>query len=81
LKIAKIVTHDQKTFFCQTLEELKRFMSNYRTDEEERLKREFPDEQFLLDHIEVTLMTKEEYQARLQADNKACTETRGKARD
>jgi uncharacterized protein YcbK (DUF882 family) len=62
MKVAKIVTHDQKTFFCQTVGGLKRFLSNYRADEQERVKREFPDKQFLVDHVETVEMTEEEYQ-------------------
>ena len=72
MKVAKIVTHDQKTFFCQTVGELKRFLSNYRADEEERLEREFPDKQFLVDHVETVEMTEEEYQNIPATTESAC---------
>jgi len=61
MRVTKIVTHDRKIFLCRTIEELGRFLSNYRTDEEARLRCEFPAQQFLVDHIEVVEMTKGEY--------------------
>ena len=62
MKVIKIVTNDQKTFFCQTQEELARFVANYGAEERARLKRKFPSKQFLVDHVEMVEMTEEEYQ-------------------
>jgi hypothetical protein len=77
MEILKIVTHDQKTFLCHTREELERFLSNYRTDEEPRLKREFPNNQFLVDHIEVTEMTEEDTEDIRQLQNRSIISGKG----
>ena len=61
MKVFKIVTLDQKSFICSTQGELERFIDNYETDKAEYIKTEFPESQFLVDHIEVINMDEEEY--------------------
>jgi len=61
MKVVKIVTHDGVVFYCSSQEELDRFMWNYWKAERERLIREYPDMQFLVDRMEFMEMSEEEY--------------------
>lgn len=61
MKVFKIVTHDGKEFVCKNVDELYLFTANYRRLEVERIKRDFPQKQLLVDHVEIMEMTNEEY--------------------
>ena len=61
MTVFEIVCHDGKKFLCKEDEELRRFIGNYRRLEGERLKREFPDEQFLVSCVRVIEMDEDKY--------------------
>lgn len=61
MTVFEIVCHDGKRFLCKEDEELRGFVKNYRRLEEERLRREFPDKRFLVDHVKVIEMDEVEY--------------------
>jgi len=48
---------------CKEQEELRTFIKNYRRLEGDRLKREFPDKQFLVDHIQMIDIDEKDYMA------------------
>ena len=59
MKVIKIVTHDGADFFCETEDELRTFIKNYR--ERGKILAEEKGSQFLVDHLENIEMEKEEY--------------------
>lgn len=62
MTVFEIVCHDGQKFLCKEHEELKRFVRNYKKLEGERLKREFPDKQFLVNYVKVIEMDEAEYE-------------------
>ena len=63
MKAFKIVCHDGEEFMCKEQKELMTFIKNYRRLEGDRLKREFSDKQFLLDHVEIIEIDEKDYKA------------------
>ena len=61
MKALEIVCHDGKKFMCRGEKELETFVGNYRRLEGDRIKREFPNEQFLTHHIAVIEIDEKEY--------------------
>lgn len=61
MRVAKIVCHDGQEFFCRSQEKLSAFIKTYRERNEDRIRRDYLKEQFLVHHIEAIEMTEEEY--------------------
>lgn len=61
MKVFEIVCHDGKRFMCKEQEELENFVENYRRLEGDRIRREFPKKQFLVDHVETIEIDEEDY--------------------
>lgn len=61
MTVFEIVCHEGEKFICAKGEELERFVKNYRRLKGKWVEREFPDKQFLVDHVKVIEMDEIEY--------------------
>ena len=59
MKVAEVCCHDGQKFFCTSKEGLEKFIHNYRILESERIKKEYPKAQSLVE-VKIVQMTKEE---------------------